>query len=147
MFIIGLFQLDAPASDPQADALLLRFNDVAQESKSNPANRAFKQRSTSSRRPWTIPETINFGQFHLRLGQLYKAQGRNALSAYHFLRCHQDRRVVAVWTATTFAGMDCRDVTATLTVTDLPAGGEVIVIEPKEFEGPLKAEHGYREVG
>ena len=130
MFIIGLFQLDAPASDPQADALLLRFNDVAQKANLIQSEQGLQAAIDFFKAALDDSRNDNFGQFICASDSFTKRRDE-----MHFrpitLRCHQDRRV-AVWTATLLGWI--WDVTATLTVTDLPAGGEVIVIEPKEFE-------------
>ncbi|MEE2788166.1 MAG: hypothetical protein VX589_12560 [Myxococcota bacterium] len=138
LVFIGLFQTGPSGSNPSADSLLLRFNDVAREANHIQQSQGIGPTIEFFKSALNDVRNDDFGQFHLRLGQLYKAEGKNALSAYHFLRCHRDRRVAPM--DRDFICWDgFRDVTATLTVTELPAGGQVNVIEPREFEGPFNS--------
>ncbi|MEZ4467369.1 MAG: hypothetical protein R3F60_03920 [bacterium] len=84
-----------------------------------------------------LTDFAGYGRVNLRLGQLYQQEGRHALAAGHFKDCDEDERVDAV-----DRELICQDglraSTAPLEIVGLPAGGQVVVLEPVLFAGPLR---------
>ena len=78
LILVGLFQVPGSANGGAKDALLRNFNEVAKE-----ASRIQKASGPAAairffERALEDPRNDNFGQFHLRLGQMYKAQNQHA---------------------------------------------------------------------
>ena len=129
--------LAAPARADQVDpAVAQRYADLARR-----AEAAFAQAGPGAAIPLyeegLAAFPAGYGRVHLRLGQLYQQLGRNAEAAGHFKACEADARVEAI-----DRELICQDglrvTTATVSLTGLPEGGRVAVIEPVAFAGPLK---------
>lgn len=77
-----------------------------------------------------------YGRIQLRLGQLYQQLGRNAEAAAHYKACVADLRVEAL-DRELICDDGLKSVTAPVTLTDLPEGAKVVVLEPLAFAGPF----------
>lgn len=80
----------------------------------------------------------DYGRVHLKLGELCQQAGRVAEAAAHFRACDADERVDAT-DRELFCRAGLEAVTTTLSVTDLPSGARVIVIEPEGFTGAFES--------
>lgn len=126
--------VEALAADSVSRDLLLKFN-----ARANRAERALEAQGAKAAiaiYEQALEDTERFGRVHLRLGQLYQQEGDGAKAAYHFRECDRDRRV---------DGMDreliCRrvyeEMTAPVTLEEVPRDGQVTVLAPAPFAGPL----------
>ncbi len=132
-----LFAAPAWADDVSRD-FLLRYNEVALK-----AEQAFAKGGTPAairvyEEALLTDAMAGYGRIHLRLGKLYRDQGRNPEAASHFRACRADDRVDQV-----DRDLICLEgfnaVTAPLTIAGLPDRGEAIVIEPRLFAGPFRS--------
>ena len=85
-----------PPPTPVGEEVLLRFNAVAAEANQVRAERGIEAAIDIYENALTDPANEGYGQFHLRLGQLYKRIERLASAAHHFRKCSDDVRVDSV---------------------------------------------------
>ena len=133
--LIALFQ-GGPPPTPVGEEVLLRFNSVAAEANQVRAERGIEAAIEVYEDALTDPANEGYGQFHLRLGQLYKRIERLASAAHHFQKCSQDVRVDSV-DREIICDDGFKKVTSLLYIDDLPDSAKVIVIYPEQFAGPI----------
>ncbi|MCB9549687.1 MAG: hypothetical protein H6706_28100 [Myxococcales bacterium] len=131
-----LAALPARADDVPED-LLRGFNQLAREAEallrtSGPAAAIARYEQA------LLSDFAGYGRVHLRLGQLYQQERRFALAARHYTDCDEDERVDAV-DRELICQEGQRACTAPVELVDLPAGGQVVVLEPTLFAGPLRS--------
>lgn len=130
--LLGLSPL-AHAVDDVSKDVLRAFNRAAAEADTVAAKDP-RQAVEIYERALLSGPARGFGRLHLRIGQIEEQLGESVLAADHFRRCMEDERV---------DGIDrefvCKKgferVTAPLTVTGLPPGAVVKIIEPALFAG------------
>ena len=135
--LIALFQ-GAPADPVVGEEVLLRFNAVAARANEVRAQRGIDAAIDVYEEALTDPQNQGYGQFHLRLGQLYKRTDRLAAAAYHFGKCSADERVDSV-DREIICQQGFTQVTAPLYIDDLPDTAQAILIYPEQFAGPLRS--------
>ncbi|MBV71109.1 MAG: hypothetical protein CMH52_07130 [Myxococcales bacterium] len=127
------------ASWGQADSnLLMRFNDTANQATEAEEQHGIDVAIAVYEEALLEPENDDYGGLHLRLGQLQTKAGRTVLAAYHFSKCVRDERVDPL-DRDVICKNGFKDVTAALTVVNLPFDSIMTVVEPPQFAGPFKS--------
>lgn len=135
--LIALFQ-GAPPPTPVGEQVLLRFNAVAAEANQVRSERGIDAAIDVYEDALTDPANEGYGQFHLRLGQLYKRIERLASAAHHFRKCSEDVRVDSV-DREIICDDGFRKVTSVFYIDDLPDSAKVVVLYPTQFAGPIRS--------
>ena len=79
-----------------------------------------------------------YGRINLRLAQLYQKLGRTAEVAAHFRDCMNDDRVDDL-DREIICKQGYESATTPFLFVDLPQGGQVVVLQPELFAGPVSA--------
>lgn len=138
MFRIAILSVCLPlfasAADNASRDLMLKFNERALRAEK--ALEADGPQAAIEIYERALDETGQFGRVHLRLGQLYQQLGKAAQAAFHFRACDRDERVDSM-----DRELICRrvfeEMTAPVTLSEVPPNAAVVVVEPAPFAGPL----------
>ncbi len=127
----------AQAADDVPEAFMLRFNElalqadrVAERDGPRAAIRAYEDALHS----WGA----DYGRIHLRLGVLYQKLDMAPEAARHFADCRADQRVDEL-DRETICTSGFEQVARPLSITGLPDGGKVVVLEPSLFAGAIQS--------